>query len=76
MCITEVSINGNKLKSGKNRDRHQFWLKGDENGCGINGYVSSAEVVIKNGVISQSACGMNFLFFFNYGFINTFYENN
>ena len=52
-----MSINGNKLKAGKFRDRYQFWIDSDEIVCNNNGFVSSAEVVIKNGVISKSACG-------------------
>ena len=56
VCITEISMNGNKIQAGKFRDRHAFWIAGDRTECEDNGFIISQEITIQNEVITQSAC--------------------
>ena len=56
LCITEVSMNGNKLKVGKFRDRHAFWIDGDDSWCTNSGDVKSHVIIIQNEAVAVSAC--------------------
>ena len=56
VCITEISMNGNKIQAGKFRDRQAFWIAGDRTECKDNGFIITPEITIQNEVITQSAC--------------------
>ena len=55
MCITELSLNNQKILTGQNRDRKSFWIEKDKSECTKNPMVTS-EITIRNGKIISSAC--------------------
>ena len=57
LCITEVSMNENKLLVGRFRDRHTFWIDGDDSWCTDSGDVKSHVIIIQNEAVAVSACG-------------------
>ena len=57
LCITEVSMNGNKLLVGRFRDRHTFWIDGDDAWCADSGALKTHEIIIQNEAVAKSACG-------------------
>ena len=55
VCITELSLNNQKIMTGRNRDRKSFWLETGKSECTVNSMTTN-EITIRNGMIVSSAC--------------------
>ena len=55
VCITELSMNNQKIMIGRNRDRKSFWFEKDKSECNENSMITN-DITIRNGVIVSSAC--------------------
>ena len=55
VCITELSMNNQKIMIGRNRNRQSFWFEKDKSECNQNSMITN-EITIRNGVIVSSAC--------------------
>ena len=55
VCITGLFINGNQLLVGKNDDLQSFWIDSDDLYCHYN-FLSSTQITIQNGRVSDSTC--------------------
>ena len=61
VCITGLFINGSQLLVGKNDDLQSFWIDADELYCHDN-FLSSTQITIQNGQVSDSTCGLGSVF--------------
>ena len=49
-------MNGKKIQTGKNGDRHQFWIDEGHYQCDDT-WTTAPEIIIQNGVITTDICG-------------------
>ena len=48
VCVTELTVNGEKMLVGKNNNLQGFWIDGDQNNC-YDDYLGTNQMTIQNG---------------------------
>ena len=56
VCITELSMNGKTILTGKNGDRQEFWIDAGGYHCDDT-WTTAPEITIQNGVVTTDICG-------------------